>query len=160
MKCIMTFRLLMHGARNIINGTIPLVRSRWLKGDATWHFWSCNAIGTYIGIMWCQWCHQWHHYIYLVKIFAWLWGAPWLFWSGDPIGTSVGITWYQWHCKWHHSIIRSNQLKWDATWHFCSCDATGTGVGTTPMPMAPKGYQCIPWVKTIEMRCYITFLAM
>ena len=39
------------------------------KEEATWHFWSFDAIGTSISIMWCQWHHQWYHCICLVKIF-------------------------------------------------------------------------------------------
>ena len=91
-----------HEANSVSNGAITFVRSRWWKWDAALLFWSCNAIGASISIMWCQWHYQFHHYICLVKIFEM--GCDMTFWSCDATGTSFGITCCQWHSKWHNCI--------------------------------------------------------
>ena len=53
-------------ANGAVNSTIPFSRSRWSKGGATRHFWSCDAIG--ISTMWCHWHHQLHHSTCLAKM--------------------------------------------------------------------------------------------
>ena len=119
-----------HNANIAITGTI-FVRSRWLKWDATWLFWSCDAIVT--SIMWCQWHHQWHHCICLFKIIKIRCNMTFLAMWFDAIGTGDTIPFLKsqqskWDASWLFghlmpmSLPLLSQLKWGATWPFWSCD--------------------------------------
>ena len=75
-------------------------------------FWSCDAPGSSISIMWGQWHDQWRHYICLVKIIK----------MRFNIGTGVGITWCQWHHKWYHCIPKTKMIKMIYDLIIWSCD--------------------------------------
>ena len=53
---------------SFVNGTTAFLRWRQLKWGVTWLFDNCDAIGSVISVMWCQWCHKWHQCILWVQI--------------------------------------------------------------------------------------------
>ena len=109
--------LVSHNANGIINAA-------W---NGVQHVWSCDPTGIGVSIMWCQQCHQYHHWTPEVKMIQMRCNMNFL------------VTWHQWHHCWcqimplellsasadNNGIInvtieflRQRWLKWGAPWAF------------------------------------------
>ena len=131
-----------HNTNGVFNNTTAFLRSRKLKGGATWlllvmwhhscwHW--CHMMLMALSMaplhslnqddqnewqhdlfgLWRQQHYQWHHCIPWVRIIEVRCNMT--FWLRSAFGTSISITSCWWHCQWYHYIHRSKQWKWGAT---------------------------------------------
>ena len=56
--------------------------------------WNKHGHGTWVGIMWCWWCHKWQHFIPLVK----------------KIEIEYMTFLINWHCNWHHMMAMTSSM--------------------------------------------------
>ena len=56
-----------------------------------------------------------------------------------------------------NDIIAFIRSKWGIPWHFWSCYATGIGISTTWYQWHHQWHHYTPYIKTIEIRCNMTF---
>ena len=105
----MTLSLASHDANGVTNCPFAFLRSRWLKLGTTWHFWSWDTNGAFVGIMTLMESSLAsddasgiiNGTTEFLRSRQSICGTTWLFWSFDTIGTIMSITWYQWHCYWY-----------------------------------------------------------
>ena len=99
---------------SIVHGTIPFLRSRKLKWDATLLFGHLLPLALAISVTWCQQQYQWHHCI------------PWVTVTNMRCNMTFWVMWFHWY--WHHChvmLIVSSVAPvhfLGATWFLWSCD--------------------------------------
>ena len=95
-----------------------------------WFLWPCDVTVISISIMWCQWPHQLHQCICLLKITKMRFNTSTFLASQDANGIKIGTI----------TFLRSRQLKWGVIslfghwyhWHWILCHMI-----LTVLPMAP-----------------------
>ena len=104
-----------YDANDIINGTTAFLTSTWFKWNATWPFWSCDAISTALA------SDDFNSVINGIITFLrsrWSkWGATY-FWSYVAITTDISNATRHWcqHQYWHWHTKSYNTSKLSSTW--------------------------------------------
>ena len=104
--------------KSVINHTIPFLKSRWWKGNITWHFWSHNASA--------QALCDFNGTNALHRSTCLKWRTTWLFWLCNAIDACTSIP-----CHWMLSMAPLHFLAqddWKELQHTC--------FGNVP-PLAP-----------------------
>ena len=101
-----------------------------------------------VAVTWCWWHHQWHHCIPYVKKIKMRYKLP--FWSCAAIEIDISSMWCWWHCHWPLHMLGQddwNEVQHDffVIWYHLYWHQLN------------EWHQCIPYIKTIKMRCNISF---
>ena len=116
-------------ANSIVNGTIPLLTSRYqneVQHDFLGHMTlvapalashDADGIVNSAITFFVSRCSEW--------------GATWLFQLSHAIDTDVGITWCCQYSHCHQYISLANMIKWDLSWLLWSHNTIVTGIGIT-----------------------------